>query len=98
MRTGKGPQREWLHKIAKSTDPSCPCGEQTQSGEHIVWSCALHDTERRRNRIDQTRAGEWADLDGPLWVRNDDVEGLAESDDQQVNGVERFFEYLSYQF
>ena len=42
--------------------------------------------------------GEWADLDDPIWVPNDDVEGLAESEDQQVNGVERFFEYLSFQF
>ena len=98
MRTGKGPQREWLHKIGKATDTSCPCGERIQSGEHIVWHCELHDTERRRNKIHQTRTGDWKDLDDPLWVPNDDVEGREESDDQQVNGVERFFDYLSYQF
>lgn len=97
MRTGKGPQRQWLHRIQKATNPSCPCGEQVQSGEHIVWDCELHDTERRRNRIHQTRTGEWADLDDPIWVPNDDVEGLAEEDSEQVNGVERFFEYLSFQ-
>ena len=63
-----------------------------------MWSCALHDNERRRNRIDNTREGNWADLDDPIWVPNDDVEGLTETDDQQVNGVERFFSYLSFQF
>ena len=53
-----------------------------------------------------TREGEWGDIDGKIWVPNDDVEGLAESDEQQVDGVERFFDYwhisfevyLAYQF
>ena len=38
------------------------------------------------------------DLDGKLWVPNDDVEGRAESDEQQLDGIERFFDYLAYQF
>ena len=98
MRTGRGPQKEWLYRIRAAADQSCPCGGHSQSGEHVVWHCRLHDEERRRNRIHQTRAGEWGDLDDPIWVPNDDVEGREESDQEQVDGVERFFEYLSFQF
>ena len=49
FRTGKGPQREWLHKIKKAEDPSCPCGAATQTGDHIVSDCSLHLDKRRRN-------------------------------------------------
>ena len=98
FRTGRGPQRQWLHKIGKAEGPSCPCGATIQSGEHIVWHCTIHEHERAHNRITCTREGNWAALDTKVWAPNDDVEGLAESDDQQVDGVERFFEYLAYQF
>ena len=73
-------------------------GAPSQTAEHIVWDCRLHDAERRRNRLLETERGRWQDLDAPIWVPNDDVEGREESDDEQVDGVERFFEYLSYQF
>ena len=98
FRTGRGPQQQWLHKIGKAEDPSCPYGAIIQSGEHIVWHCTLHEYERAHNGITDTREGEWADLDTKIWVPNDDVEGLADSDDQQVDGVKRFFDYLAYQF
>ena len=42
--------------------------------------------------------GAWGAFDDPIWVPNDDVEGREETDDEQVDGVERFFEYLSFQF
>ena len=70
-----------------------------QSGEHIVWDCTIHQYERARSRLNTaTRRGAWEDLDGKIWVPNDDVEGRAESDEQQVDGIERFFDYLAYQF
>ena len=55
FRTRKRPQHQWLHKIGKVEDPSCPCGANIQSGEHIVWHCKLHQYERARNRL-TTRA------------------------------------------
>ena len=66
--------------------------------EHIVWECHLHYDERRRNRIASTARGDWGGLDDPIWVPNDDVEGREETDEEQVDGVERFFEYLAFQF
>lgn len=88
---------QWLHAIGKKENPTCACGATQQTGEHLVWECPLHNDERRRNRIDVTDRGDWASLDDPIWVPNDDVEGREETDDEQVNGVERFFEYLSFQ-
>ena len=96
MRTGKGPQAQWLHRIGKIESPSCPCGTSSQSGEHIVWECPTHNAERSRNRIAHTTKGDWGRLDDPIWVPNDDVKGREETDEEQVDGVERFFEYLSY--
>ena len=69
-----------------------------QSGEHIVWHCNLHRDERARNRLTAlTRKGdpEWGDLDGKVWVPN---EGAGDDEDEQVDGIERFFDYLAYQF
>ena len=68
-----------------------------QSGEHILWHCPLYNYERAHNCI-TPGDGKWADLHFKIWVANDDVEGLAESDDQQVDGVERFFDFLAHQF
>ena len=94
LRTGKGPQRQWLHKIGKAEDPSCPCAAAVQSGEHIVWQCNLLLGGRRWNRVEGTRG--WEDLDGKIWVP---AEGEGEDDEEnQVDGIERFFNYLAYQF
>ena len=90
----KGPQRQWLHKIGKAEDPSCLCGAAVQSGEHIIWHSNLHRYERRRNPI--AEGSTWEDLDSKVWAPNDERGGG--DDANQVDGVERFFEYLAYQF
>ena len=81
FQTGKGPQRQWLHKIGRAEDPSCPCGAVVQSGEHIVWHCNLHRHEHRRNRI--AAGSTWEELDGKVWVPN---EGAWGGEDDQVDG------------
>ena len=93
FRTGKGSQRQWLHKIGKAEDPSCPCGAAVQSGEHIAWQCRLHHDERRRNRVEETRG--WEDLDAKIWVPG---EGGDSDNEDQVDRVGGFFNYLAYQF
>ena len=48
MRTGKGPQKQWLHHIGRADNPYCPCDPDTiQSGEHITFKCPLHTRARR---------------------------------------------------
>ena len=94
FRTGKGPQRELLHKIKKTEDAHCDCGAAVQSGDHIVWHCALYQTERRRNRMAGLEGPEgWKQIDHLIWVED---EG-AEDPNDRVDGVERLFDYLSYQ-
>ena len=95
---GKGPTERVAPQDRESGRPILPMRSSIQSGEHIVWPCPLYLRERRRNRIDHTAKGEWADLDNPIWVPNDDVEGRIESDDQQVDGVEIYFDYLMGEF
>ena len=36
----------------------------------------------------------WEDIDRPIWVVDDE----ADDPNDRVDGVERFFDYLSYQF
>ena len=46
-----------------------------------------------RNRITtMTREGEWEDLDRKFWVPNEEA---GDDEDDQVDGVERFFDYLA---
>ena len=71
-----------------------PMRSTAQSGSHIVWHCSLHRYERARNRI--TGTNDWQDLDGKIWVPNEERRG--DDDEQQVDGIECFFEYLAYQF
>ena len=88
FRTGQGPQRERLHKVKKAENTCYPCGARVQSGDHIVWECNLHLSERRRNRI--VGLTRWEDIDRPIWV----VDEEAEDPNGRVDGVERFFDYL----
>ena len=46
MRSNRGPQLEWLHKIRKTDSLLCPCGA-IQSGDHIVFECPQHHTARQ---------------------------------------------------
>ena len=66
MRTDKGPQRSWLHKIGKSDSPSCLCGHHTASGEHITFHCPTWDMQRR-NLIGERKT--WAELDEPIYIQ-----------------------------
>ena len=37
---------------------------------------------------------QWDEIDHPIWVEDED----AEDPNDRLDGVERFFDYLSYQF
>ena len=49
MRTNKGPQRDWLHRIGKAESPACQCGHHKQDGHHITFTCPR--AERRRLQL-----------------------------------------------
>jgi len=39
LRTDRGPQKGWLHRIGGADDPSCTCGYPTEDGSHITFTC-----------------------------------------------------------
>ena len=45
-----------------------------------------------------TETGDCGSVDDPIWVLNDYVKGWQETDNEQVNGVAQFSDYLSSQF
>lgn len=47
LRTGRGPQKAWLHRTGKADEPSCPCGLPREDGTHITFSCPMFRKERR---------------------------------------------------
>ena len=67
LRTDRGPQRSWLHKIGKADTPNCPrCQYHTDSGQHITFECPTWDT-LRQSLIGQRK--QWADLDQAIWIK-----------------------------
>lgn len=87
MRTNKGPQKQWLHRIGRADDPYCPCHHETiQSAEHITFACQLH-ARARRTLIGERQS--WEDLGVPRWIET--------GPNERMDGVEEFFSYLFHQ-
>ena len=42
-RTGHGYIGEYYRRFVPSADPACPCGEATQTQEHIIQSCSTYE-------------------------------------------------------
>ncbi|RPB18667.1 hypothetical protein L211DRAFT_718874 [Terfezia boudieri ATCC MYA-4762] len=82
LRTDRGPQRYWLHRIGKADTSSCQCGHHTENGFHIVFECPLYDTYRRH----LGGAKDWEDIDRPIWVRVEE--------EDEWDAVEAFFGVL----
>ena len=66
MRTDKGPQKNWLHRLGKATSPACNCGHPLQNGHHITFHCPSWATLRTSLIGDRK---EWAELDDPIWIK-----------------------------
>lgn len=67
VRTDRGPQRSWLHKIGKADSPACPhCGHEQDTGHHITFECPKWETSRRCLIGDRK---DWSDLDNPIWIK-----------------------------
>jgi hypothetical protein len=44
--TGHGAFNAYLHRFKLRDSPDCPCGEDLQTSEHLLWECPLLDEER----------------------------------------------------
>jgi ribonuclease HI len=49
-RTNHGYTGEYQRRFLPQEDPSCPCGEEFQSREHIIVHCTLHEHSRKKLR------------------------------------------------
>ena len=84
MRTGRGPQASWLHKIGKVTSPACTlCNHNLQDGEHLTFHCKAWNTQREKLIGRRESFGE---LDDPIWIKADE--------DESFDGVEEWFSYI----
>jgi len=89
-RTNRGPQKEWLHHIGKTEDPSCTCGHPHQNGEHLVFRCP--NTADSRNKFLPPDVDTWETLDEPHWVVT--KPGGPGREQEKEEGVEIFFQDL----
>ena len=44
--TGHGKTKSYLHRFILTDDPACPCGEERQTSEHIIFDCNIFEAQR----------------------------------------------------
>jgi hypothetical protein len=50
--TGHSNINSYLHKFKIIENPGCPCNKGDQTVDHIIYSCELHEQERKRLKAD----------------------------------------------
>ena len=71
LRTNKGNLRCWTHLIGKSRTDACKkCGEEIETGDHVMFSCPAWEHLRPKRWIKKVwRMWEcWEDLELKVWV------------------------------
>ena len=44
--TGHGKTKSYPHRLKLMDDPACPCGEERQTSEHIIFECNIFEAQR----------------------------------------------------
>lgn len=57
MTTGHGKFGEYFHRFKIIEDPTCVCGKNSQSVDHVLWECELLQTAREVFRREVINAG-----------------------------------------
>ena len=57
--TGHSNINSYLHKFKITQNPGCPCNKGDQTVDHIIYSCGLHEQERKRLKAAIHRSGKW---------------------------------------
>lgn len=82
LRTDRGPERQWLHKIGKEGQQHANAVTKHKSGRHIVFDCPEYSEQMKAlGNIEN-----WEDLDRPIWI--------AEEEEDEWDAVEAFFGFL----
>ena len=67
MRTDRGPQNSWAHKIGKAASQTCPtCDHPVANGQHITFHCPTWSEQRKALIGERTS---WEALDEPIWIK-----------------------------
>ena len=57
--TGHGNINSYLHRFKITENPGCSCNKGDQTVDHIIYSCGLHEQERKRLKAAIHRSGKW---------------------------------------
>jgi hypothetical protein len=44
--TGHGKTKSYLHRFKLADDPTCPCNEEVQTPEHVIYDCKILEQQR----------------------------------------------------
>jgi hypothetical protein len=67
MVTGHGKLRSYLYRFDIVDNPICPCGEEEQTSDHLIFKCKRLN-KQRTDMIKQikTSGGDWPTTNGKL--------------------------------
>jgi len=66
--TGHGKTKSYLQRFKIADNPTCPCNEEVQTPEHIIYECKILESQRSSLiRHIMARGGDWPTLATTNW-------------------------------
>ena len=59
MMTGHGNIKSYLYRFKLITSPTCPCGKNDQTTDHLLYESELLKTQRHNLKTAVSKAGGW---------------------------------------
>lgn len=57
MLTGHGRLKAYYHRFHLTDDPTCPCNEESQTTDHLLYRCSQFSQQREKLRMDIAKKG-----------------------------------------
>jgi hypothetical protein len=57
--TGHGKTRAYLHRFKPLESPTCPCGKEEQTTDHLIYRCILLQQPREKLKRETSKQGTW---------------------------------------
>jgi hypothetical protein len=57
--TGHGKTRAYLHRFKLIESPTCPCGKEEQTTDHLIYRCILLQQPRETLKRETSKQGTW---------------------------------------
>jgi hypothetical protein len=68
--SGHGNIRSYLHRLKITDSPECPCKQNIQTGDHLIFQCESLKNERRMLKNSVLKAGNWPISKSELFSKN----------------------------